>query len=86
MKKEIEIVDHWYNDSGDVEIVLIKSLIRGKRLRNNLFWFSDSNRLMIAAGSQLTAKEFCKHKCYKQRTFESIEHDIPDDCYIPLFD
>lgn len=85
MKKEIEIVNHWVNDSGDVEIVLIKSLVKGKKLRNNLFWFSDSNRSMLPSETQISVEEFCKHKCYKQRTFESIEYDIPDDCYMPIF-
>ncbi|KAF5440729.1 hypothetical protein HFC69_00285 [Pediococcus sp. EKM202D] len=84
MNKTIEVVAHWFNDSGDAEIVHIKALDKSRELKNDLFWFSGDNRPFFKPGTQLADEEFIKFKCYKQRTMQSIEEDIPDDCYMPL--
>lgn len=81
----IEVVNHWVNDSGDVEIVLLKSLDPHRELQNDLFWYSDTNRPGWEAGTQLTDKDVMLTKCYRQRKFQSIEADIPNDCYMPIF-
>lgn len=82
--KTIEVVNHWFNDSGDVEIVLLKPLDKKRELRNDLFWYSENQRPMWERGTKLTDEEVMQTKCYKQRKFTSIEQDIPNDCYMPL--
>jgi hypothetical protein len=82
--KTLEVVNHWYNDSGDAEIVLLKSLDKTRELKNDLFWYSGEERPMWSRGTQMTDSEMLATHCYKQRTFESIEQDIPDDCYMSL--
>ena len=81
--KTIQVANHWFNDSGDVEIVLLKPLI-DKELINNLFWYSGDERPLWVRGTTLSDDEVMDTHPYKQRKMQSIEDDIPDDCYTAL--
>lgn len=82
-KKIARVTAHWFNDSGDVEIVELEPIEAGRTFRNNLFWFSGNNRPLWEPGTELTEEEIVSFKCYKQKRFQSM-NDIPDDCYMPL--
>lgn len=82
--KTLLVVNHWYNDTNTAEIVLLRPLNENRKLRNDLFWYDGNHMPHWPAGTQLRDEDMLKTKCYKQRTFQSIEHDIPDDCYMSL--
>lgn len=81
---KIGVVNHWFNDSGDVEIVLVKSLNSQCEIGHDLFWFSGSNMPNLKSGTVINSTKFETLQCYKQKKFESIEQDIPNDCYMPI--
>ncbi|WP_407894693.1 hypothetical protein [Lacticaseibacillus sp. N501-2] len=81
--KTIKVANHWFNDSGDVEIVLLESLI-DRELINNLFWYSGDERPLWVRGTTLSDDEVMATHPYKQRKMQSIDDDIPNDCYMSL--
>lgn len=83
--KTVEVKAVWFNDSGDASIVLLVPLDKKRKLRNDLFWYSGSNMPSWKSGQQLSDKEVMETKCYKQRKFDSVEQDIPNDCYMSMF-
>lgn len=83
--KTIRVVNHWMNDSGDVEIVLLEPIDKSHELQNNLFWYSGVERPMWPSGTELSDQEVLGTKCYKQRKFTSVDDDIPNDCFMSMF-
>lgn len=84
MQSKIRVVNHWFNDSGDSEIVLVESVDKGLELMNDLFWFGGRQMPRWPRGSELTVAQTQTKRCYKWRTFTSAEADIPNDCHMSL--
>lgn len=82
--KTVKVVNHWMNDSGDVEIVLLEALDKSRELQNDLFWYNGAERPMWSRGTELSDQEVLETKCYKQRKFTSVDTDIPNDCFMSL--
>lgn len=80
----IRVVNHWFNDSGDAEIVLVEPVVQGIELRNDLFWFADDQMPRWSPGVELVGEQIQGRECYRWGTFTSIEHDIPDGFHMPL--
>mgnify|MGYP004466520591 CR=1 FL=1 len=83
--KTLMIIGNWFNDSGDVQIVQLKPIDSSRELQKDLFWYSGNHRPMWKAGTKLTDEEVLATKCYKMKKMVSVEQDIPNDCYAPLF-
>ncbi|MDN7023140.1 hypothetical protein [Lactiplantibacillus plantarum] len=81
--KTLKVANHWFNDSGGVEIVLLVPLDKSKELRNDLFWYDGNNRPLWPHGTELTDKDVLETHCYKQRKMSSID-DIPNDCFMSM--
>jgi hypothetical protein len=81
-KKTLKVKNIWNNDSGDVKIILLESLDPSRELNNDLFWYSGSERPRWSRGEELTDEQVLATRCYKSRTFTSIDQDIPNDCYM----
>lgn len=81
--KTFKVANHWFNDSGNVEIVLLVPLDKSKELRNDLFWYDGNNRPLWSRGTELTDKDVLETQCYKQRKMSSID-DIPNDCFMSM--
>lgn len=84
VQSKIRVVNHWFNDSGDAEIVLVEPVDKGLELMNDLFWFDGRQMPRWPRGSELTVAQMQTKRCYKQRTFTSVEADIPNDCHMSL--
>lgn len=82
--KTLQVVNHWYNDANTTEIVLLRPLDENRKLQNDLFWYDGDHMPHWPVGTTLCDEDVLQTKCYKQRTFQSIKHDIPNDCYMPL--
>jgi len=83
-EKTIKVAAHWYNDGGDVEIVNLVSLDHDRELQNDLFWYAGSQRPFWPQGMLLSDEDVQATRCYKMRKMQSIQADIPDDCYMPM--
>ena len=81
--KTLKVANRWFNDSGDVEIVLLVPLDNSRELRNDLFWYDGNNRPLWSRGTELTDKDVLETHCYKQRKMSSID-DIPNDCFMSM--
>jgi len=64
--KTVQVADHWFNGSGDVETVLLKPLV-DRELVNNLFWYSGDERPLWECGTELSDDEVMATHPYKQR-------------------
>lgn len=82
--KTIRVKNIWLNDSGDVSIILLAPIDTTRTLRNDLFWYSGDECPDWQRGQELSDKEVLATHCYKQIKMQSVEDDIPDDCYMAL--
>ena len=77
------VIAHWFNDSGDVEIVNIAPTDSTQHFDHDLFWFEGKHRPFWKPGTKLSFNEITSTRCYKQRLFHSM-NDIPNDCCQPV--
>ena len=79
----LKVIGKWINDSNDVTIIRLAPLDGSRSLEDDLFWYSDPNRPNWRAGDELSDEDVLSTRCYKMRTFYSMD-DIPGDCYVPF--
>lgn len=69
---KIRIVNHWIDDAGDSEIVLIEPVDKSIKLRNDLFLFNGDQMPRWSNGTELTFNQIRERRCSKWGSLMSV--------------